>query len=103
MLYTIQYKEAGQIKRDQIEAESYSHAEAIAHILYKEQFVEVTSSEYTVNVGNVGNISCDSLSEARDTFDHYVRESESGFGRAGSEPVFLLEDGEAIDEHFPEN
>ena len=60
----------------------------------------VTENDYVVNVGNIGNISCDSLLEARMMYNEYVEQSKSGFGRAGNEYVGLYENGEPIMEYF---
>ena len=54
--------------------------------------------EIIVNIGNIGNISCSTLDEAKTTFNDYVKQSVSGIGRAGGESVFLLIDGEIYQE-----
>lgn len=58
--------------------------------------------EYIVNVGNIGNVHCDSLKEAEDRYKEYVEWSKSGMGRAGGESVILMVDGEPVKEHFGE-
>jgi len=57
------------------------------------------TDEYEVNVGNVGNISCSSKSEALSRFDEYVRQSKASSGRASGEDVVLLKNGEIIKEY----
>lgn len=57
-------------------------------------------SGYTVNVGNIGNIDYESEEEARAAFEEYVDQSKSGYGRAAGEDVYLLQDGEIVDEYF---
>ena len=59
-----------------------------------------TKNDYVVNVGNIGNITCDSLLEARMMYNEYVEQSKSGMGRAGNEYVGLYENGEPIMEYF---
>ena len=60
----------------------------------------VTKNDYVVNVGNIGNIPCDSYLEAKMMYDEYVEQSKSGMGRAGNEYVGLYENGEPIMEYF---
>ena len=60
----------------------------------------VTKNDYVVNVGNIGNIPCDSLLEARDVYNEYVEQSKSGMGRAGNEYVGLYMNGEPMFEYF---
>jgi hypothetical protein len=58
--------------------------------------------QYDVIVGNVGMVySGSSRSEAARTFNEYMRISRSGHGRAGSEPVTLMQDGEIVRELHP--
>lgn len=57
-------------------------------------------SNYSVSVGNVGNIQCANLDEAKATFASYVEPSKTGCGRAAYEDITLLEDGEPIDSHY---
>lgn len=57
-------------------------------------------NEYIVNVGNIGNITCESREEAEQVYDRYVALSKSGQGRAGNEHVSLMIDGEPVKEHF---
>ena len=62
-------------------------------------------SAYSVTVGNIGMVwEGDDLDEATETYNEYVEQSQSGTGRAGNEEVTLWrhEDGEPIEEHFPE-
>jgi hypothetical protein len=54
-------------------------------------------SEWVVNVGNVGNISCKDEAEARSTYQEYVSQSKGGKGRAAGEEVNLLHDGEPVE------
>jgi len=55
---------------------------------------------YDVVVGNVGTVlSTDVYGEAIDTFNDYVELSESGFGRAGFEPVILIHGADVLKEH----
>lgn len=58
------------------------------------------ASEYIVNVGNIGNIRCESMAEAEKTYAEYLEQSKSGHGRAGGEYVGLMVDGEPVKEHF---
>lgn len=51
-----------------------------------------TKKQYTVNVGNIGNIPCTDKKEALKTFDAYVEQSKSNYGRAAGESVMLFED-----------
>ena len=60
----------------------------------------VTKNDYVVNVGNIGNIPCDSLLEARMMYNEYVEQSKSGMGRAGNEYVGLYKNGEPMLEYF---
>jgi hypothetical protein len=56
--------------------------------------------EYIVNVGNIGNIECNTRAEANKTYAEYVSQSK-GFvarGRAYMEDVYLLVDGEPVKE-----
>ncbi len=55
-------------------------------------------SEYVVNVGNIGNIECASKKEARTTYLTYVADSKLCYGRASQEDVYLLLDGEPVQE-----
>jgi hypothetical protein len=57
-------------------------------------------SRYNVIVGNVGTVlSTDVYGEAIDCFNDYVELSETGFGRAGFEPVTLMHGGDVLKEH----
>ncbi len=58
-------------------------------------------NKYHVSVGNIGNIDCDNKDEAYKTYKDYVEQSKSVIGRASQEPVFLICDGEVIEEHEP--
>lgn len=55
-----------------------------------------TRSEYSVVVGNIGNIPCANKNEAKEVYDDYVLQSKSKKGKAAMEPVTLLMDGEPI-------
>lgn len=55
---------------------------------------------WAVVVGNVGTVyTGESEEEARDTFKHYVDVSAGDMGRAAGEPVYLLCDGEPVEEY----
>lgn len=57
--------------------------------------------KYTVTVGNIGTIRCDTLVEACDVFRDYKRQIKDGVGRAES-PVVLWRDDEIMREwHDP--
>lgn len=57
--------------------------------------------KFQVIVGNIGTvIDTNSRREAEATYNEYVKQSESGHGRAGGESVTLWEDGDPIDEHI---
>lgn len=54
---------------------------------------------YTVHVGNLGNIDCDSLEEAEEVYEGYCILSRAGVGRVAHEPVILTRwPGEIIKE-----
>lgn len=54
---------------------------------------------YTVHVGNVGNLPCESLQEAEEVYEGYCILSRGGTGRAAYEYVGLSDkDGEIIKE-----
>ena len=58
--------------------------------------------KYQVIVGNIGQTTdTNDEAEARKDYNEYVEISKSGVGRAGNEPVVLMEDGEPIEEHSP--
>ena len=57
--------------------------------------------KYTVNVGNIGNIDCETRKEADATFKEYRGQSKNGYGRASHEPVALLVNGEPVKEYSP--
>jgi hypothetical protein len=57
--------------------------------------------EYTVNVGNIGNIDEPTRKAAEATFREYCRQSREGYGRASGEPIALLVDGEPVKEYTP--
>jgi len=76
---------------------NYVRKSEIKKILGKEK------SKYVVNVGNIGNIDCESKEDALKTYNEYVQQSKSGYGRASGESVILLEDGEPIKEYFGTN
>ena len=59
--------------------------------------------EIIVNVGNIGNIGCSTLDEAKTTFNDYVKQSVAGTGRASGESVFLMIDGEIYQEFIGTN
>jgi len=59
-----------------------------------------TKNEYQVNVGNIGNIACDNKKEAIKTYNEYVRQLKSNYGRSGGESVSLLVNGEPEREYF---
>jgi hypothetical protein len=44
---------------------------------------------YTVHVGNIGNIDCDSLAEAEEVYEEYCNQSRCGYSRCEREPVTL--------------
>lgn len=52
------------------------------------------TSQYVVNVGNVGNIECKDEADAFETYKHYVLMSITGCGRGAHENVVLFVDGE---------
>jgi phage FluMu protein Com len=63
----------------------------------------INEQKYVVNVGNIGNIACDSKEEAEETFKEYVEQSKSGYGRAAGESVYLMVDGEPEKEYIGDN
>lgn len=66
----------------------------------RKKISSVKTASYEVSIGNIGNIPCDTLEEAREIFSDYVEQSASGRGRAAGEDVVLFEDDEIIDEYF---
>jgi hypothetical protein len=58
--------------------------------------------KYSVLVGNIGNIGCDTRRVAVATFQTYRKLSMDGYGRAAFEPVQLLKDDEVIKEFDPD-
>jgi len=57
-------------------------------------------AQYAVIVSNVGTVlTTTAPAEALDTFEHYVKLSQSGVGRSGNEDVFLMEDGDIAREY----
>lgn len=60
--------------------------------------------QYQVIVGNIGTV-YDGADEAQaeSKYTEYVKQSESGQGRAGGERVTIMADGEPIKEHTPRN
>ena len=60
-----------------------------------------TTTGYTVNVGNIGNIRCETLREANATYNDYVLQSTTGRGSAEGEDIVLLTDeGDILKEYF---
>ena len=60
------------------------------------------STPYTVHVGNVGNIYCETLKEAEEVFEDCLWLSRDGIGRMAYEPVTLTgESGDVIKEELP--
>ena len=58
---------------------------------------------YTVNVGNIGNIECGTLAEAKKVFAEYCIQSKNNHGRATGEDVFIIDrTGEIIAEYYGE-
>jgi O-glycosyl hydrolase len=49
---------------------------------------------YEVNIGNIGNIPCDTKGDAVEIFEDYVKQSQEGYGRVGEENVVMMVDGE---------
>jgi hypothetical protein len=61
-------------------------------------------SDWEVVVGNIGSVYRGGRSdEAVSTYREYVKQSQSGRGRAGGEPVTLFRDGEIYREHMGSN
>jgi hypothetical protein len=54
----------------------------------------VMEDEFIVNVGNIGNITCETVEEAIETYKEYVVQSKDGYGRASQESVCILVYGE---------
>lgn len=65
-----------------------------------EKAASTKKAGWSVNVGNIGNIDEDTEEAARATFKEYVEQSKSGVGRAGGESVYLLQDGEPVEEYI---
>ena len=57
---------------------------------------KTSRSPYTVCVGNVGNIPCDTLEEANDIFEAYKYQSIHNYGRAAGEDVSIIDAHSAI-------
>jgi hypothetical protein len=61
------------------------------------------SKEYQVVVGNIGTVyDGPDVIQATLHYENYVKQSKSGYGKASSEPVTLMQDGEPIREHVPQ-
>lgn len=60
-----------------------------------------TKKSYSVLVGNIGAIDCDSRKQANQTFEEYRDQSRINYGRAAGEPVQMLVDGEPVREYDP--
>jgi hypothetical protein len=59
--------------------------------------------DYEVIVGNIGRVLVTKeRAEAFKTFAHYVEQSQSNRGRAGGEPVTIMQGDEIIREYGPE-
>lgn len=57
---------------------------------------------YAVVVGNTGTVfTGNKENEARKEFNHYMKLSKQGYGRAAHESVTLMEDGEILKEYLP--
>lgn len=55
-------------------------------------------ANYEVFVGNIGSVySGPSFNQALNTFRVYVKQSKSGFGRAGNEDIVILGDDEIME------
>lgn len=55
---------------------------------------------YRVLVGNIGNVcTTQNHNEAKATYNEYVTQSKTGYGRAAYENVTLFRDAEIIREH----
>lgn len=50
--------------------------------------------DYVVNIGNIGNIGCDTKADAVKTWREYVKDSKECIGRGAQENVVLMIDGE---------
>jgi hypothetical protein len=62
----------------------------------------VNPDVYEVVVGNVGQVwKGHEYTEALHHYVDYVDRSKTGRGRAGNEPVTLMENGEIINEYIP--
>jgi len=57
-------------------------------------------NEYSVSVGNIGNIEVNNKREATKTYNEYVRQSKAKHGRASGEDVTLWINGEPVKEYF---
>ena len=55
---------------------------------------------YTVNFGNVGNIHYTNKKDALKCFNDYTKLSQSKFGRASEEDVYLFQNDEIIKEYL---
>ena len=57
---------------------------------------------YEIIVGNIGNVhEGHNRKEAEKKFNFYVKDSKTGLGRSGNEPVYLMKNGEPVKEHSP--
>lgn len=62
----------------------------------------ITPAAYEVIVGNIGKVYTGTdAEEAEETFEEYVEQSKSGYGRAGAEQVTMLLNGEIRKEYNP--
>jgi len=59
---------------------------------------------FEVIVGNIGSVYLGkSMKKAKEHYLEYVSQSVSGYGRAGNEPVTLMNNDEPILEHYSPN
>jgi len=64
--------------------------------------MRIIPDTYAVIVGNLGTVLTTPVERlARKEFNHYVRLSKQGLGRAAHESVSLTEEGEIIKEYLP--
>jgi hypothetical protein len=56
---------------------------------------------YTVLVGNIGNVDCETRKSANQTFEEYRDQSRNNYGRAAGETVQMLVDGELVRDFDP--
>ena len=59
-------------------------------------------NNYVVSVGNIGNIQEPNKKEAVKTYNEYVRQSKSNYGRAAGESVTLFMNDEKTNELWSE-